>query len=192
MRSLARWGILPAIVAVALGVAASAAIAVYASVQLEGAPREDVRIYADAVAGGAGAPDAVTSADLAAAGTGTPGEALLRWWQLMQTGASPGRVGSLLVPAASRDPALLERQLETLRYVFQQSEPRLVDSQVQGDRARLVTVIATGGEGPAPEAHTLEIFELARVDGRWRVGRGFLHRRHQAEVAFAAAQERDR
>jgi hypothetical protein len=191
VRSLARCGVLPAIVAVALGVAASAAVAFYASVELEGAPREDVRVYADAVAGRAGAPDAVTSADVAAAGTGTPGEAVLQWWQLMQAGAAPARVASLLVPAAGRDRALLERQLETLRYVFQQSEPRLVDSQVDGDRARLVTVIASGGARPAPEAHALEIFELARIDGRWRVGRGFLHRRYRAEIAYAAAQERD-
>ncbi len=190
MSSLLRAGIGGVLVALVLGVLTSAVIALFASVAIEGAPRKDVRVYAEEIAARAGAPSVVTHADLAAAGTGTPGEALLEWWQSMQLGTDIDVVvSSSFAPTVAPDRETLIRKLETLRYVFQQSKPRLIDSRVRGDEAQVIAVLASRGERDGEEQHVLEAFQLERIAGRWRVGREFVERRYGAEVAYARETE---
>lgn len=181
-------GALPAGAALALGVIAAAVVALSASVTLDpaGARGRAVQEYALPPVARQMAPGVVTSTEVVAAGRGTPGEALLRWWQGVQLGA--GEAGAIddLAVFDKRAQRRAARELEAIRYFFDKRKPRLIDAEVQGDRARVLAVIVSPDRA-APEGATqqLERFELVRTQGRWRISPEYIHRRYSAEVAYA-------
>jgi len=192
-RRLARLrpsGALPAGMALVAGVLAAALAALAASITLDpaGARGRAAHDYPLPPAARAIAPSAVTSTEIAAAGRGTPGEALLRWWQDVQLGAAGPDASGALAVAGDRDRRQVERELETVRYVFDERKPRLIDAEQDGARAAVLVVIvepdATVEEGAR---HQLERFEMVRTAGRWQIAPDFIHRRHAAETAFARA-----
>lgn len=181
-------GALPAGAALALGVIAAAVVALSASVTLDptGARGRAAQEYALPPVAHQMAPGVVTSTEVVAAGRGTPGEALLRWWQGVQTGAADASATEGLAVFDKRAQRRTARELETIRYVFDEHKPRLVDAEVEGDRARvLVVIVSPDRTAPEGATHQLERFELVRTQGRWRISPEFVHRRYSAEVAYA-------
>lgn len=186
-------GALPAGGALVLGVIAAAVVALSASVGLDpaGARGRTVQQYALPPVARAMAPDIVTSTEIVAAGRGTPGEALLRWWQGVQSRAGDAGATEDLAVFDKRARRRAARELETIGYFFDAHKPRLVDAEVEGDRARLLVVIVSRDRAAAEGAtHQLERFELVRTQGRWRIGTEFIHRRYAAEAAYARSLDR--
>ncbi len=186
-------GALPAGAALALGVIAAAVVALSASVALDpaGARGHAAQEYALPPVARGMAPSVVTSTEIVAAGRGTPGEALLRWWQGVQLGAEGASATEGLAFFGGPAEWRTARELETIRYLFDERKPRLVDAEIAGDRARVLVVI-TDPDRAAPEGatHQLERFDLVRTQGRWRISPGFIHRRYAAEVAYARSAGR--
>ncbi|HEV2776016.1 MAG TPA: O-antigen ligase family protein [Solirubrobacteraceae bacterium] len=127
----------------------------------------------------------VTGREVAAAGSATPSGALLRLWQLVQSGAAEREIRALFAPSARVDETQLKRQLRPVRYLFNSAKPYVVDEQRDGDVARVLTLISTDGlkTGRADPGDPYS-FRMARTADRWRLAdNAFVEAKYRAELA---------
>jgi hypothetical protein len=112
----------------------------------------------------------VTGREISAAGEDTPSEAVLRWWELVQFGASSQDIISTYASQPHRTTADLRKQLQRERPVILERKPFVIDETIQGNRAWVLTVLSRERlRSNRPDPGSIRLFELRHDDHRWRL-----------------------
>jgi hypothetical protein len=128
----------------------------------------------------------VESSDIDAAGGAlSPGAAVLRWWQDVQFRAPEATIAGHYAAGAATTKTL-DKELKVMLYMFDARKPVVVDTNTQGGRARVFTVVVdTTGAPPSPTSQLPVYFDVTRTARGWRLANDdFLHARTAAELEY--------
>jgi hypothetical protein len=122
----------------------------------------------------------VSAADFRDLPPSSPGVTVLRWWQDIQFGKPTRTLVSYYAPE-NRPPARrLASDLRTVRYIFRESRPLVLDQRVNGSTAEVFTVIP-GARQSVGKGGTPYLFKLVRQGGSWKLVSNFIGERAAAD-----------